>query len=127
MIVADTNLILALAINSDKAEVARAVFKKDSEWHAPPIWESEFRNAALKLIQANQMNQATAVAAFAFARGTVQTVEVSTPAVLRIAQAYHLTAYDAEFVALAEWLDCRAVSFDQDLLGTGLVTRPQDF
>jgi hypothetical protein len=38
-----------------------------------------------------------------------------------------LSAYDAEFAALAEWLDCRIASFDDDLLKPGLAVHPKDF
>ena len=69
----------------------------------------------------------TANAAFALASESVETFAVSTGAVLRLAEGYGLSAYDAEFAALAEWLDCKIVSFDEDLLKPGLAVHPQDF
>ena len=53
--------------------------------------------------------------------------KLASSAVLRLAEAYGLSAYDAEYAALAEWLDCKIVSFDNDLLKPGLAIHPKDF
>jgi len=127
LIVADANLIAALAVKTDASALAFAVLAKDSEWMAPQIWESEFRNALIGLIRARKINLSTANAAFALAAQSVETFSVSTGAVLRLADAYGLSAYDAEYAALAEWLDCKIVSFDDDLLKPGLALHPKDF
>jgi predicted nucleic acid-binding protein len=58
---------------------------------------------------------------------SVETFAVSTGAVLRLAREYGLSTYDAEFAALVEWLDCKIVSFDEDLLKPGLAVHPKDF
>ena len=127
MIVADANLIAALAVKTDASALAFAVLTKDSEWMAPQIWESEFRNALIGLVRAGKINLKTANAAFALAAESVETFSVSTGAVLRLAEAFGLSAYDAEYAALAEWLDCQLVSFDDDLLKAGLAIHPKDF
>ena len=127
MIVADTNLIAALAVKTDASALAFAVLAKDADWMAPQIWESELRNALIGMVRAGRMDMKTANAAFALVVESVETLSVSTGAVLRLAEAYGLTAYDAEFAALAEWLDCLIVSFDDDLLKPGLATHPKDF
>jgi predicted nucleic acid-binding protein len=127
LIVADANLIAALAVKTDAAALAFAVLTKDSEWMAPQIWESEFRNALIGMVRAGKIRLKTASAAFALAAESVETFSVSTGAVLRLAEAYGLSAYDAEYAALAEWLDCQTVSFDDDLLKLGLAIHPKDF
>ncbi|MCX6917470.1 MAG: type II toxin-antitoxin system VapC family toxin [Verrucomicrobiota bacterium] len=127
MIVADTNLIAALAVKTDASKLAFAVLTKDSEWMAPQIWESEFRNVLIGMVRAGRIEMKAASAAFALATESVETFAVSTGAVLRLAEEYGLSAYDAEFAALAEWLDCRIVSFDEDLLKPGLAVHPKDF
>jgi predicted nucleic acid-binding protein len=127
LIVADANLIAALTVKTDAAALAFAVLTKDSEWMAPPIWESEFRNALIGMVRAGKINMKTVNAAFALAAESVETFSVSTAAVLRLAEAYGLSAYDAEYAALAEWLDCQIVSFDDDLLKPGLAIHPKDF
>ena len=127
MIVADTNLVAAFAVKADASALAFAILSKDRDWMAPPIWESELRNVLLGMVRAGKLNLKTASAAFALAADTVETFSVSTSAVLRLADHYGLSAYDAEFAALAEWLDCRLVSFDDDLLRPGLAIHPRHF
>ena len=127
MIVVDTNLILALAVKTTESRLAETVARKDNEWIAPAIWESEFRNALMGFIRAGIIGHQTAVAAFKFAAETVQTQPVATAAVLRVAEANGITAYDAEFAALAEWLEIPCLSFDGHLLTPGLAVHPKDF
>jgi predicted nucleic acid-binding protein len=127
LIVADTNLVAAFVVKTDASPLAFAVLAKDNTWIAPPIWESELRNALIGLVRAGKVGLKTANAAFTLAARNVETISVSTPAVLRLAESYGLSAYDAEFAALAEWLDCPIVSFDQDLLKPGLAVHPKDF
>jgi predicted nucleic acid-binding protein len=127
LIVVDTNLIVALAVKTTQSETADEVRGKDAEWVAPPIWESEFRNALLGLIRAGVLGHPTAVAAHKFATENIQTLPTSTSAVLRIAERHGLTAYDAEFASLAEWLEIPCLSFDEDLLKPGLATHPAKF
>jgi predicted nucleic acid-binding protein len=127
LIVADTNLIVALACKTDNSSLAFAVHKKDSEWIAPVIWQSEFRNAVLGMMRSGKIGINTALAAFRFAVENVDTLDVSTGPVLRIAEAHGLSVYDAEFTALAEWLECKAVTFDDDLLKPGLAIHPKNF
>lgn len=127
MIVADTNLVVALACRTDATPLADAVWAKDSEWATPPLWESEFRNATLGMIRAGIIGAKTAEAAFKFAVDRIEVFAVDTGTVLRLAETHNLTAYDAEFAALAEWLNVMAVSFDPDLIKSGLAVHPKDF
>jgi hypothetical protein len=43
---------LALTVKTDASALAFAVLTKDSEWMAPPIWESEFRKALSGMVRA---------------------------------------------------------------------------
>ena len=73
------------------------------------------------------MGHNTALEAYRLALENIQTVQVSTATVLRLAEIHGLTAYDAEFASLAEWQDIRCVSFDDDLLKVGVAIHPRDF
>ena len=127
MIVADTNLVLALSCRSDNTKRAFEILARDPEWIAPPIWESELRNALLKLIRSGSIGIQTANAATAFASKWVTTLPVSSLAVLRIAESHGITAYDTEFAALGEWLEVPVLSYDTDLTVAGLATHPDKF
>ena len=127
LIVVDTNLIVALALKTSQSGMADAVRTKDPEWIAPPIWESEFRNVMLGMIRAGVLGSNTALDAYKFAVENIQTMPASTSAVLRIAQMHGITAYDAEFASLAEWLEIPCLSFDDDLLKPGLARHPATF
>ena len=127
LIVADTNLIIAFALQTNDSALADSVHEKDANWVAPPIWQSEFRNAALGMMRSGKIGMTTANSAFQFAMDNVDTFDVSTGAVLRLAESHGLSAYDAEFAALAEWLECKAVAFDDDLLKPGLAIHPREF
>jgi predicted nucleic acid-binding protein len=127
LIVTDTNLIIALALKTSASAEADKVRQRDNEWAAPVLWESEFRNALLGMLRAGNIGMQTALAAYKFAAENVTGYTVSTSAVLRLAEAHGLTAYDAEFAALAEWLDCECISFDPDLLKVGLAVLPSKF
>lgn len=127
LIVADTNLIIAWACKTENSPLAFAVHAKDSDWIAPTIWQSEFRNALLGMMRAGKIGVMQANTAFQFAYDSVETFDVATSAVLRIAEANHLTAYDAEFAALAERMDCQAVAFDEHLWKSGLAVHPKNF
>lgn len=127
MIVADTNLILALVCQTDRTEVALSVWDRDSDWVAPEVWRSEFRNALVMMIRQRHIGVETALEAFRLANAFVETVPAGTGTVLSLCEQYPITAYDAEFAALAEHLGVQAVSFDPDLTENGLAVSPQSF
>lgn len=127
MIVVDNSLIVGFSTQSETTALAKAVRSQDPDWLALQLWESELRNVMLKLIRAGVIGYATAMEACQVAQAAAQTFPVSTPATLRIAEAHGLTAHDAEFAALAEWLEVPCVSFDSDLKKTGLAMHPQDY
>ena len=127
MIVVDTNLIVALSVKTEQSALAVSLLKRDADWVAPPIWESEFRNAMLGMIRAGIIGHSTAVAAHKFAAEVVQVFAPSTGAVLRLAETHGITAYDAEFASLAEWLEVPCLSFDEHLLKPALAVNPKDF
>lgn len=44
MIVADTNILCYLLLPTSYSESVDKLYKLDSEWLTPTLWESEFRN-----------------------------------------------------------------------------------
>ena len=44
MIVADSSLIAPCVVPGEMTKLALAVYSRDSEWVAPPLWRSEVSN-----------------------------------------------------------------------------------
>ena len=53
MIVVDTNIIGYLFLSSEQSFLAERALQKDSEWAAPILWRSEFRNVLALYMRKN--------------------------------------------------------------------------
>jgi len=117
MIVADVNLVAYLLIPGEHTDQAIAVLRKDSEWTFPYLWRSEFRNILATYIQHRGMSLSDAMLLWDSAASLARhhEYEVDPQAVLKLVSRPLLTAYDAEYVALAEHLKVPLVTFDQKL------------
>lgn len=117
MIVADTNLIAYLLVPSEHTEAAERVRAKDGLWIAPPLWRSEFRNVLALYVKHGRLDVGSALELAAAAESMMRgcEVEVDTAAVLRFAAASGCTAYDCEFVVLAQEAGVPLVTSDARL------------
>ena len=118
MIVVDTNVIQYCWVRGVNTQIAQAVRSRDPDWHAPILWRSEFRNvlsAYLRrgLLSRPQIDEVLAAAANALAEGEHI---IADERVLDVVESSVLTAYDAEFVALAEALTVPLVTADRAVL-----------
>ena len=118
MIVADTNVIIYLYVASTRTEMANEAFAQDSDWVAPFLWKSEFRNALVQYIRHRIISLGEAVQ---LARASEQLLkgkeyQVSSDKVLRLANESGCTAYDCEFVVLAQDLGVPLVTVDKRVL-----------
>ena len=117
MIVADTNLIAYLQITGELSPIAALVLQKDPYWITPPLWQSEFRN-----LLAGYMRRGMSLEkAQEIMEKTLQLLEERQVApnsnrVLMLASASSCTAYDCEYVALAEQLGIKLVTADKQLI-----------
>ena len=118
MIVADTNLIVYLMIEGDQTEIAERVLDKDSDWYAPYLWRSEFMSALTLYIRQELMSFDIAMQTMDNVRRRVRIVErhVSPRDVLTLVSQSTCSAYDCEFVALANHLNAPLVTSDSRLL-----------
>lgn len=118
MIVADTNLILALCLWGENTRIAEDVFKKDPGWAAPLLWRSEFRNALVTYIRRGSIGFETAALIADEAERLMEEneYEVNSADVLSLAARSGCSAYDCEFVALARELRVPLVTLDKDIL-----------
>ena len=118
MIVADTNLIAYFFIKGDHTEAAQAVFKKDPDWIAPLLWRSELRNVMALYMKKGFLNIAQALDLMREAEFLMTGMEYFVPSwmVLSLAESSRCSAYDCEFVALAQQLDLKLVTSDSLIL-----------
>ena len=117
MIVVDTNLIAYAVLPGERTKAALALAERDPDWVAPAVWRRELRNVLATLMRVRHLPLGRALAAFAAAEALVTdaTVEPSTEEVLRMAARGRVSAWDAEFVFVAEAVGLPLVSADRRL------------
>jgi len=118
MIVVDTNIIGYLYLTSDRSPQAEQVLLKDPEWTAPLLWRSEFRNVLALYIRQQLLSLEDAQQIMDEAVNLMQDREydVASLQVLNLVASSTCSAYDCEFVALAQDLGVPLVTVDRQIL-----------
>ena len=118
MIVVDTNVMARLLVGGVGSADASLLFERDPEWAAPIILMSELRNVLLGLVRRGTLlsDQAKAMSDDAAVILGNRVVTVASAQVFDIALECGLTAYDAEFVALARTLSVPLATSDSAIL-----------
>lgn len=106
MIVVDTNVVAYCYIRFERTQVAQRVRLREPAWHVPILWRSELRSALAGYIGRGTMQVDEAAGIMMAAETALDGCEhaVASRAVLEIAASSGLSAYDCEFVALAQSL-----------------------
>ncbi|MBA5865087.1 MAG: PIN domain-containing protein [Nitrospira sp. CR1.3] len=118
MIVVDTNLVVYLFVQGKGTSRAESVLAKDGVWVVPWLWRSEFRNCVVGLIRRGEMSLEDGILLAEEAENWMEGREytVHTAHVMELSLASHCSAYDCEFVALAEDLRIPLVTADRQVL-----------
>ena len=118
MIVVDSNVIAYYWINGPLNEAAQQVWTKDPDWHVPFLWRSEVRSILTGYLRDGTLNarQIAQVMTAAEAAFSGREHLASSEMVFRIVGETSLSAYDAEFVALAQALAVPLVTADKVVL-----------
>jgi len=118
VIVVDTNLIAHLFLSSASTEQAEKIYRVDSNWAAPVIWRSEFRNTLTFYLRKNLISLETASHIMNEAKQLLQgsEYEVNSYRVLELVSCSSCSAYDCEFVSLAHDLGIPLVTNDKQIL-----------
>jgi predicted nucleic acid-binding protein len=118
MIVADTNLLIYLYAQGQRTEESEAVLQLDALWAMPLLWRSEFRNSLIGLVRAHalQLDDALTMIDEAERWLTGREYNVLSRQVLSLANQSGCSAYDCEFVALAQDLEVPLVTNDRQIL-----------
>ena len=131
MIVVDTNILAYLFIEGNQTAVCRDVFRKDPVWQVPFLWRSEFRSVLTKYIRhaglALEDAQNTMIEAEKLLAGHEYFVDSGT--ILSLTSANDVSAYDAEYICLAEKLSIKLVTTDKPLITKfpDTAVSPEDF
>jgi predicted nucleic acid-binding protein len=118
VIVVDTNVVAYLYLPGDFTAQAESLLERDPEWAAPVLWRSEFRNILAGYMRRGVLtfDQARELQAEAESLLTGNEHDVDSNQVLELVRDSDCSAYDCEFVALAQQLDTRLVTMDAKLL-----------
>ena len=118
MIVVDTNVIAYLYLEGDFTQQARAIYQHDPIWAVPYLWRSEFRNILTIYLRRNiltleecqdRINSATELL-------LNNEFEPDSFNVLKLADSCFLSAYDCEYIVLAQQLSLKLVTNDQKII-----------
>lgn len=131
MIVADTNVLVYLVVQSPQTPLAQQVAAKDADWVFPPLWRYEFTSAIATLLRAAALTATQAEDAIREADHLVAGREIAVDqiAALRAAATFNLSAYDAQYITLAHTLGTRCVTADGRVLRNvpSVAISPADF
>jgi predicted nucleic acid-binding protein len=118
VIVVDSNIVAYCWIRGERTRMAQRIRARDPAWHAPVLWRSEVRSALAGYMARGDMDANRASAIMAEAESAMTGCEhlVESRSVLELAASSRLSAYDCEFVVLAQALAVPLVSEDRAVL-----------
>ncbi len=118
MIVSDTNLISYLWLSKYNFEIAEKIFSKDPVWCVPLLWKSEFRSVISKYLRAKLITKNECLEVIKLAENHLKESQyaINSDNVIDLILASNCSAYDCEFVSLAQQLDVPLLTFDNKIL-----------
>lgn len=117
MIVADTNLVAQLILSLDLTACAQEIYRRDPDWRLPELWRHEFVNVLASYLRFDKVPVARLLLAWqqAVELFADASCEVDMPLALELAGELNISAYDAQYVALARTLSVPLVTEDSKL------------
>ena len=117
MIVVDTNILAYTMFEGEKSSLTEQALQKDSDWIAPLLWKSEFLNVlALHLRRENLTIENAKFIMELSNRYIKADFQVPPSHILDLIATSKCSAYDCEFVALAQELGIQLVTEDRQIL-----------
>jgi predicted nucleic acid-binding protein len=118
LIVVDSNIVAYLYLPGEYTGAAEALLDQDSEWAAPVLWRSEFRNILAGYLRRRAITFEHAYSLQREAESLLAGSEfdVDSLRVLELVRDSDCSAYDCEFIALAMKLETKLVTVDSKLL-----------
>lgn len=117
MIVVDTNIISYLLLPTDFTKKAEILFTRDPDWAAPMLWRSEFRNVLALYLKKKILSLQDALRIQDEAEDLMAEREFNIPSshILSLVEESGCSAYDCEFVALAQHFGVKLVTADKKI------------
>ena len=117
MIAADCTLISQLFLTTPETELAQQVMLADDVWLVPPLWRSEFRSVLRKYLLNRDLtvDQCIEITSVVEPRMSAGETMVSSAEVMSLVESTRCSAYDAEYVSLAQSLSVPLVTSDTRL------------
>lgn len=118
MIVVDVNVVAYLLIDGEHTAAAEGILEADPEWAAPLLWRSEWRNVLAGYLRRGAMDRAVAGEGVREAEALLRGREYLPDGdrVLELVHRSDCSAYDCEYVAVAEALDVPLLTWDRAVL-----------
>lgn len=117
MIVVDTNILVYFKLQTEKSDLAVQAYQKDPQWLVPLLWRSEFANVLALYLRKKIITLKDAKRimddVISLVAGEYQ---VAPEKVLDLVMVSTCSAYDCEFVALAQELGINLVTGDRQIL-----------
>lgn len=118
MIAVDVNIIAYLLIAGEKTAEARLVRELDDEWIVPDLWRDEFMNILATYIRQGGTSLESARSLWLAAASLFENRERSADSIatLELAEMHRLSAYDAQYLAVAVEFGVPLITEDRSLL-----------
>ncbi len=118
MIVVDTNILAHFWLPSEHTELCDQLFQWDSEWVAPLLWKSEFRNVVTLYLRKEliDLSEALQISEKAESQMKDREFHLNSIQVYSLVEKSECSAYDCEFVSLAVDLNLKLITMDKRIL-----------
>ena len=118
MIVVDTNIISYFYISGERSNQAEQLLVADPHWHAPILWRSEFRNVLSQYLRKGILAFDEVLLIIQQAEKLLADNEFEIPSahIMQLVSSSNCSAYDCEFVALAQYLNAPLITADKKVL-----------
>ena len=117
MIVVDANILIYSLIKSDQSLLIQKLRGKDADWRTTTLCLHETLNALATYQRREVLTLAQCHALLGHADRFIKVAqcEVEMDAALAVAAEYAITGYDAQYVALAQYLNAPLITEDRKL------------
>ena len=120
MIVVDTNIIAYRFIKGDRTEKVLKAQQKDPDWILPSLWRHEFLNVLSTAARNKVLNTDQCLEVWKSAVRVLHSLERNVDMVkaLSLSLETSISAYDAQYITLAESVRIKCLTEDRNLLKT---------